>query len=86
MQMVRKTVLMARTETRKTQGFCQEQLLSSAGAEKRKARGEISQPRDRGGITQVALYLNNLLVPLFQRLGSTTGDVTRSCCNHVLLH
>lgn len=53
MQMVRKTVLMARTETRKTQGFCQEQLLSSAGAEKHKARVGISQPRDGGRVTQV---------------------------------
>lgn len=83
--MVTKAVLMTRTETRKTQGFSQEQLLSSTGAEKHKARMGIPQLRVRGRITQVALYHNNLLVPLFQGLGIPTSAVTRSCCNHVLL-
>lgn len=53
-QVATKAVLMARRETKKTQGFSQEQLLSSAGAEKHKARVGVPQLGVGGRITPVA--------------------------------
>lgn len=68
--MVTKAALMARAKIRKTQMFSQEQLLSSAGAEKHKAGVGMSQPGVRGRVTQAAPYPNTLLVPCSKDRGA----------------
>lgn len=68
--MVTKAALITRATMRKSQMLSQDQLLSSAGAEKHRVRVRMSQARAGGRITQGALYPNILLVPCSKDWGA----------------